>query len=301
MDGWGSYAQADGCFQRVRYTDQPVQLPISCRVHQNGVMLSFTRSLDKDMAANVKNHFAQAWNYRYSAGYGSPEFSPHHPGTPGHDPVPITAAHVLKDGKSLFLEMPDVQPVNQLHLRLRVDSGPAQDLFLTVHKLAAPFTEIPNYKPVVRTIAAHPILTDMAAMAKAPPNPWRFPIPKAQAVSITANNNLTYVERSFTVKAGQAIKLTFKNPDAVPHNWVLIKPGALERIGEQVNRIIAEPDAVLRQYVPKSPDVLCYTDIVPAQGRFTIYFRAPKEKGRYPYLCTFPGHWMVMNGQMIVE
>jgi len=301
MDGWGSYAQADGCFQRVRYTGQPVQLPVACRVHQNGVSLSFSRSVDKDVAANVKNHFAQAWNYRYSAGYGSPEFSPRHPGTPGHDPVTIAAAHVLKDGKSLFLEMPEIQPVNQLHLRLRVDSGPAQDLFLTVHKLATPFTEIPNYKQVVRTIAAHPILSDMAAMAKAPPNPWRFPLPKAQAVSLTANNNLTYVERSFTVKAGQAIKLTFKNPDAVPHNWVLIKPGSLERVGGQANRIIAEPDAVLRQYVPKSPDVLCYTDIVPAQGRFTIYFRAPTEKGRYPYLCTFPGHWMVMNGQMIVE
>ena len=301
MDGWGSYAQADGCFQRVRYTGQPVQLPLSCRVHQNGILLSFARSLDKATATNVKNHFAQAWNYRYSAGYGSPEFSPHHPGAPGHDPMTIAAAHMLKDGKSLFLEMPDIQPVNQLHLRLRVDSGPAQDLFLTVHKLAAPVTEIPNYKPVVRTIAAHPILADMAAMAKAPPNPWRNPLPKARAVSITANNNLTYVERSFTVKAGQPLKLTFKNPDAVPHNWVLIKPGSLERIGEQVNRIIARPDAVLKQYVPDSPEVVCYTDIVPAQGRFTIYFHAPTKKGRYPYLCTFPGHWMVMNGQMIVE
>jgi azurin len=167
--------------------------------------------------------------------------------------------------------------------------------------LVVPYTTIPNYKPVVRTIAAHPILTDLYAMAKAPPNPWRIPLPKAKVVSIQADKNLTYVERSFTVKAGQVIKLTFKNPDAVPHNWVLIKPGTLERIGDLVNRIIAEPDAALRQYVPKSPDVLCYTDIVPAQGRFTIYFRAPDKKGRYPYLCTFPGHWMVMNGQMIVE
>jgi azurin len=32
-----------------------------------------------------------------------------------------------------------------------------------------------------------------------------------------------------------------------------------------------------------------------------IYFLAPTEKGRYPYLCTFPCHWMVMNGELIVE
>jgi azurin len=47
--------------------------------------------------------------------------------------------------------------------------------------------------------------------------------------------------------------------------------------------------------------VLAYTDVVGPEEKFTIYFRAPTEKGRYPYLCTFPGHWMVMNGQMIVE
>src|SRR5262249_43915812 len=28
MDGWGSYAQADGCFQRIRYTGKPVQVPV---------------------------------------------------------------------------------------------------------------------------------------------------------------------------------------------------------------------------------------------------------------------------------
>ena len=32
-----------------------------------------------------------------------------------------------------------------------------------------------------------------------------------------------------------------------------------------------------------------------------VVFRAPEEPGRYPYLCTFPGHWMVMNGEMFVE
>ena len=53
--------------------------------------------------------------------------------------------------------------------------------------------------------------------------------------------------------------------------------------------------------IPRSDDVLYYTDIVAPHESFTIHFRAPLQKGRYPYLCSFPGHWMVMNGQMIVE
>jgi azurin len=82
---------------------------------------------------------------------------------------------------------------------------------------------------------------------------------------------------------------------------VLIRPGALERVGDLANKMVADPEAAVRHYVPASPDVLSYTDVVPPQERFTIHFRAPAEKGRYPFLCTFPGHWMVMNGQLIVE
>ncbi len=107
--------------------------------------------------------------------------------------------------------------------------------------------------------------------------------------------------RSFKVRAGEPIKLTFTNPDSVPHNWALIKPGTLPRVGDLVNKIIAEPDAALRNYIPRSDDVLAYTDIVMPQDLFTISFRAPATPGRYPFLCTFPGHWMVMNGEMIVD
>jgi azurin len=46
---------------------------------------------------------------------------------------------------------------------------------------------------------------------------------------------------------------------------------------------------------------LVYTDIVDPHERATIDFIAPSEKGRYPFLCTFPGHWMVMNGVMVVR
>jgi putative heme-binding domain-containing protein len=302
MAGWGSYTPADGCFQRVRYTGDPVQLPVAFHAHENGVLLTFSRPLDRAEVEQPARHFAQAWNYRYSPGYGSPELSPRHPGVAGHDPLPIRSAHVLADGRSLFLEIPDLQPVNQLHLHLRPDSGPAHDLFATVHRLAAPFTGFAGYRPAAKTIAAHPIEADMAALAIKPaPNPWRDPIAGARAVTIEAGKNLTYSVRSFRVRAGEPIRLTFVNPDVVPHNWVLVRPGALARVGALANRIIAEPDAAVRHYIPRTDDVLAYTDIVGPQDQFTISFRAPAEAGRYPFLCTFPGHWMVMNGEMVVE
>ncbi len=301
MAGWGSYTTDDGCFQRVRYTAASAQLPMGYHVHQNGVLLEFTKPIDRSIAENVKNQFVQAWNYRYSAGYGSRELSPRHPGTPGHDPLTVRSATVLGDGRSLFLELPELQPVNQLHLHVRVDSSGPHDLYATVHKLAEPFTGFPGYRPVEKIIAAHPILSDLAVASRVASNPWRKPLPKAREIKIEAGKNLSFSVRSFTVRAGEPLKITFVNPDVVPHNWVLIKPGTLPKVGDLTNRIIAEPDAVARHYVPRTDDVLVYTDMVYPEEVSFVSFLAPTKPGRYPFLCTFPGHWMVMNGEMIVQ
>jgi putative heme-binding domain-containing protein len=311
MGGWGTYTPADGCFQRVRYTGDPVQVPVATHVHENGVLVTFAQPVDRSVASDPRSHFAQAWNYRYSAAYGSPELAPRHPGAPGHDPLVIRSATVLADGKSLFLELPDLQPVSQLHLHLSVAgvpgglhprlASPAHDLFLTVHKLGPPFTGFAGYHPEAKTIAAHPILGDLAMTRKAVPNPWRRILGDSRAIRIEAGKNLTFSLGSFTVRAGEPIRLVFTNPDVVPHNWALVRPGTLEKVGDLANKFIADPEAVYHHYVPRTDDVLLYTDIVNPQDQTTIFFRAPAEKGRYPYLCTFPGHWMVMNGIMVVE
>jgi putative heme-binding domain-containing protein len=301
MLGWGTYSVADGCFQRVRYTGDAVQLARRFHVHRNGVLVEFTQALDRAFVEKAEHHFAQCWNYRFSSGYGSPEFSPSHYGLPGHDPVPITSVQLLADGQSLFLEMPDLQPVNQLHLNLGIAKARTCDLFITVHKLDNPFRELPNYRETTRPLAPHPILKDLAFAAKRVPNPWQKPIPEAREVQLEAGKNLTFATPTIRVKAGEAIRLTFTNPDVVPHNWVLVKPGMLKMVGEMANRLIADPDAVARNYVPKANEVLVYTDVVPPQGTMAIHFRVPSERGRYPFLCTFPGHWMVMNGEMLAE
>lgn len=302
MAGWGSYTPDDGSFQRVRYTGKPAQLPVAIHSHQNGILLTFSEPLDRSVAERADRQFVQAWNYKYSQSYGSSEWSTKHPGVTGHDRLPVRSSHVLADGKSLFLEIPDLQPANQVHLHLRVDGGPPQDLFATVHKLAGPFTGFTGYQPVEKVIAAHPILADMASLNVVPvPNPFKGRLPNARGVNLEAGKNLTYSLRSFTVKKGEAVRLTFMNPDVVPHNWALLKPGTLSSVGNLVNRVISEPDAASRQYIPRTPDVLAYTDIVGPGEQFTIHFKAPESAGVYPYLCTFPGHWMVMNGTMVVE
>jgi len=314
MSGWGTYTTDDGCLQRVRFTGDRTQVPVGFHVHENGIRVDFAQPLDPAVAEDPRRHFAQSWNYRYSGAYGSPEFSTTHIGVAGHDPVTITSANVLADQRSLFLEMPDLQPVSQLHLRLHVNAldhddlphstspvGEGHDLFVTVHQLDHEFGEFPGYAPGSKIIAAHPMLVDLANNVTRVPNPWHQPIAGAEPIVIETGSNLTYQTIELTVHAGQPIALTLANPDVVPHNWVLVQSGALERVGRLSNQLIADPRAFARQYIPKSDAILTHTDIVPPGEKQTIYFNAPSRPGRYPYLCTFPGHSMVMNGVMIVE
>ena len=301
MAGWGSYTPDDGHFDRVRYTGDKVQQPVAFHVHENGVLLTFSQNLDAASASDAQSHFAQCWNYRYGGGYGSPEFSTKHMGMRGHDVLKIRSAHVLASGRQLFLEIPEIQPVNQLHLYVAAAKGVSRDLFLTVHALDKPFTKFPGYQAVEKMILPHPILADLNRTTKVTPNPWSKRMGGTKNITIKTGTNLSFQTKSVRVKAGEAIEFTLMNPDVVPHNWVLVQPGALRTVGEMSNHLVADPDAILKQYVPESEEVIVYSNIVYPGDEFTIYFRAPKKPGRYPFLCTFPGHWLVMNGEMIVE
>lgn len=296
MYGWGCYGSEAGSLERVRYTGGPAHLPVAFAAHENGVLITFSDPLGS-VAQEVKNHFAQCWNYRYSAAYGSPEFSVRHPDTEGHDSLEITGAHVIDGGKSLFLEIPLLTPCNQVHVHVGTVESQYQNLYITAHKLAPAFTQFPGYQPKPKQF----IVADKAsAQAVARINPWAAG-KRGRELKVQAALGLKYAQPALTAKAGERLSVTFSNPDVVPHNWALIMPGKLNEIGDATNKLIADPNGLAHHYIPESSDVICYTDMVNPGGSFTINFKAPDKRGTYPYLCTFPGHWLVMNGVLKVE
>ena len=296
MYGWGCWGRDDGCFQRVRYTGGEANLPVAFEAHENGVLLHFSDALGS-VAGEAKNHFAQCWNYHYSSGYGSGEFSLRHPDVEGHDALAITGAHVLPDGKSLFLEVPLLTPANQVHVHVSTTANTVSDVIITAHRLAPAFTAFPGYQPVAKQyIVAESSLVTMVSK----PNPWAQGEP-GRGLGIQAAQGLQFVQHELHAKAGERLSVTFTNPDVVPHNWVLIKPGTLSSVGDLANKLIADPSGLARHYVPDSKDVLVFADMTNPGAHFTIHFDAPHLPGRYPYLCTFPGHWLLMNGVLVVE
>jgi azurin len=105
----------------------------------------------------------------------------------------------------------------------------------------------------------------------------------------------------FTAKPGQRVRITFTNPDDMQHNMLVLRQGTLEAVGALADAMAATPDGAERNYVPPSPDVMAYTPLVDPGKSFTFEFTAPRQTGDYPYVCTFPGHWRVMQGTMTVQ
>jgi azurin len=112
---------------------------------------------------------------------------------------------------------------------------------------------------------------------------------------------MQYAQKELRAKAGERLSVTFENNDVMQHNWVLVKADASQRVGLLSNEMLSKPDALFRHFVPTSPDVLCYTRVVDPKKSTTVNFTAPTQPGRYPYICTFPGHWAIMHGVLIVE
>ena len=113
-------------------------------------------------------------------------------------------------------------------------------------------------------------------------------------------NQLAFSPSEVRVRAGQKLKVVFDNPDHQIHNLVLVRPGTENEVGLLADQMLQDPDAYAKGFVPDTDKVIWATPLVNANKKVTLDFTAPKEPGRYPFLCTFPGHWRVMKGSLVV-
>jgi uncharacterized protein len=122
-----------------------------------------------------------------------------------------------------------------------------------------------------------------------------------QVITIsTVKDIMKYDKTEITVKAGTTIQIVLNNVDFMQHNLVLIKPNTLKKLGAAADELARDPNGAKMQYVPKMPEVLQATPLVNPGQKFTLTFKVPDVAGDYPYVCTFPGHWSMMNGIMKV-
>lgn len=117
----------------------------------------------------------------------------------------------------------------------------------------------------------------------------------------SVREQMRYDVPRLVVEAGRDFQITFENTDFMPHNLVLVKPGTREEVVGAA--ALMPPDQFDRQgraYVPSGSDVWASTRLLDAQQREVLKLKAPSEEGIHEFVCTFPGHGLLMWGQLVV-
>jgi azurin len=116
----------------------------------------------------------------------------------------------------------------------------------------------------------------------------------------TVREAMRFDKKEFSVPAGKQIEIVIENPDAMQHNLVIGKPKTMEVIGAAADKMITAKDGAEKNYVPTMPQIIAASPLVNPDQTYRLKFTAPATPGDYPYVCTFPGHWRLMNGTMKV-
>ena len=116
----------------------------------------------------------------------------------------------------------------------------------------------------------------------------------------TVEEEMRYDLKFFVVESGRPVEIVLQNADLMPHNLVVTVPGALKEIAMLAAKMPPDQAPSGKQYVPEDARVLFATSMVAAGKQERLAFKAPKTVGEYPFVCTFPNHWMRMYGVMVV-
>ncbi len=127
-----------------------------------------------------------------------------------------------------------------------------------------------------------------------------LPLARAQEaveIEMKAVAGLRFDPPRFQVKPGAKVKLSLSNTDDMAHNLVFTTPDGRMEI---VTAAMTMPITPTSDFIPKSDKVLWHVPVLTPGKEAELEFTAPEKEGVYPYVCTYPGHGMIMYGAMYV-
>jgi len=197
-----------------------------------------------------------------------------------------------------------------LELKTRDGRAFKHDIYYSIFHQGEEFTELPGYRAIAKkkwNDFPHPDESPvdprlLAQEAQAKIGGDEKVLAAIEQVELDAIAGLQYAQKELRVKAGAKVALTFRNLDpSMPHNVAIVAPDRLTKIMDASMKLAASPDGLAKHYVPEDKGVIALSPMLQSGNSYVMYFRSPRKPGFYPFLCTFPGHWYVMKGKLIVE
>ncbi len=124
-------------------------------------------------------------------------------------------------------------------------------------------------------------------------------------LTVDSDDSMRFAQTELRVAADcTQVRLTLRHSGRVPatamgHNWVLTRTADYRQVAIAGGRA-----RLADSYLPKDdPRVIAYTRVIGGGETTTITFpvRGLQRGGDYTYFCSFPGHWNVMRGKLVVE
>ncbi|HMP01652.1 MAG TPA: c-type cytochrome [Gemmatales bacterium] len=124
MYAWAGNQTTPGGLFRLRYTGKPADLPVGLRAKVGVMEITFTDALDPQ-AVTASAFAVKVWGLKRSQNYGSPHVD--------ERPLPVAAAHLAADGKSVRLELPDLAPTWCMEIKYRLRGNDGRLITGTIH------------------------------------------------------------------------------------------------------------------------------------------------------------------------
>ena len=310
--GWNSIGPERYGLQRLVWTGKtPFEIK-TVKAKPDGFELEFTLPTDPKTASNPDSYKIYGFDYAYHMAYGSEVYDKKNCSVKGIklsndglrarlivDGLREGYIHELRsegvrssDGNPLlhnfgYYSLNAIPEGNRLDLNDK-DIVKAENAILPQASIVAKEKKTAKAKVSTNAVRSKH-LTEMPSFWKNGPD---------ITITIGTKPGLKYDLENFEVRPGAKVKLVFNNDDDMQHNLVLVLPNTADEVGEMALTLGLEGAAM--HYVPKSKNVLYHTSLLQPRTTEAIYFTAPKKEGQYTYVCTYPGHYMIMRGTMKV-
>ena len=122
----------------------------------------------------------------------------------------------------------------------------------------------------------------------------------AIVLELNSNDRMEYDKTVLHAYEGQEITLILNHTgnesvNIMGHNFVLLKDDV------NIDRFAAAAsNARSNDYIPERDEFIVHTKMLGGGESDTIVFQAP-AKGFYDYICTYPGHYLMMRGQLAIH
>ena len=121
--GW-EQTQPGGMY-RLRYTGEPVHLPVELKARKGGVELTFTEPVDAESAMELKNYQLKTWSLKRTRSYGSKHYD--------EASSFVNAVEVSKDGKRVFMSIPNLKPTWCMEIKYQLKGANGRSFSGTIH------------------------------------------------------------------------------------------------------------------------------------------------------------------------